>query len=170
MTELQQIKQKTGCTNNECSCATCQQMCERSPCLGTPQDILRLINNGYGQELAQTTWISGLPHGIPPVQMTQILFKKIVPLGNSNATGEGCLMYHNGLCKLHTAQLKPMEGYLSTCDKDKILKLLDKGFEFLPFAIARLWLQPENKKTVQLINYYINLRDDTEENLAEPRL
>ena len=45
-TALQRIIRKTGRRPVECRCRLCRQQC-RIPCLGTPEDILRLLKAGY---------------------------------------------------------------------------------------------------------------------------
>ena len=52
-TALQRIIRKTGRRPVECRCRLCRQQC-RIPCLGTPEDILRLLKAGYRERLATT--------------------------------------------------------------------------------------------------------------------
>lgn len=47
-TQLQRIIRKTGRKPIQCKCKLCKQQCH-TPCLGTPQDVLRLIEAGYRQ-------------------------------------------------------------------------------------------------------------------------
>ena len=58
-TALQRIIRKTGRRPVECRCRLCRQQC-RIPCLGTPEDILRLLKAGYRERLAPTRWAVGL--------------------------------------------------------------------------------------------------------------
>ena len=41
-TQLQRIIRKTGRKPVQCKCQLCKQQCH-TPCLGTPQDILKII-------------------------------------------------------------------------------------------------------------------------------
>ena len=47
MTEHENIKKETFSSENSCSCNECKKMCTVAPCMGTPSDILRIINNGF---------------------------------------------------------------------------------------------------------------------------
>lgn len=64
-TALQRIIRKTGRRPVECRCRLCRQQC-RIPCLGTPEDILRLLKAGYRERLAPTRWAVGLLLGKIP--------------------------------------------------------------------------------------------------------
>ena len=57
-TSLQRIMRKTGRRPIECKCQKCKQQC-KTPCLGTPEDILRLIKAGYKDRLAPKYILSG---------------------------------------------------------------------------------------------------------------
>ena len=100
---LHRIMRKTGRKPVECRCKACQAQC-KTPCLGTPDDILRLIGAGYGERLKMTYWCVGMLLGkinysIPMVQAIQ--------------TDKGCTFFHDGRCELHAKGLKPTEGRLS---------------------------------------------------------
>ena len=82
-TQLQRIIRKTGRKPIQCKCKLCKQQCH-TPCLGTPQDVLRLIEAGYKDRLAATEWYV-----------------------------DWCTFYKDGLCELHDSGLKPTEGKLS---------------------------------------------------------
>lgn len=95
---------KTGRKPTECKCQLCKQQCH-TPCLGTPEDILRLIEAGYADRLAMTEWWAGVVMGVTdhPITMIQAVL---------GADG-WCTFYHDGLCELHDKGLKPTEGRLS---------------------------------------------------------
>ena len=102
-TQLQKIIRKTGRKPIQCKCKECQQQCH-TPCLGTPQDILKLIKAGYADRLAWTEWAAGMAMGCTDhiVGMVQAIQK------------DGwCTFFHDGLCELHDKGLKPTEGKLS---------------------------------------------------------
>ena len=74
-TALQRIIRKTGRKVVECRCAACRAQC-RTPCLGTPEDILRILKAGYKERLSPTLWGVGLvlgrlPYAVPMVQARQ---------------------------------------------------------------------------------------------------
>ena len=88
---------------SQCKCKLCQQQCH-TPCLGTPNDILRLIEAGYKDRLEPTIWGAGMVMGTTdhPIPMIQ-----------AKIEGEWCTFFHDGLCELHNLGLKPTEGKLS---------------------------------------------------------
>ena len=84
-------------------------MCQRTPCLGTPQDILALIDAGYADKVCYTEWAAGmvLGHIDRPIPMVQI---KSISVGKHDGC---CVFFHDGKCELHESGLKPTEGKLS---------------------------------------------------------
>jgi hypothetical protein len=103
--ERDYIAQACGYQPVSCACQECEAMCRRTPCLGTPSDILRIINNGYGLELAATMWLSGIYYNLPPGTMVQ--FK-----GASKFDGACIMLDKHNRCQLHHTGLKPTEGQL----------------------------------------------------------
>ncbi len=108
MRDIDKIIEVSGATPNECSCSKCAQMCRRSPCLGTPQEILNLMNAGYMDNLIPTTWAAGLQWGLPLIDMVQIRMNE--------KTGHCSLLTADNKCMLHGTGLKPSEGVLATCN------------------------------------------------------
>lgn len=100
---MQRIIRKTGRKPIQCKCKSCQQQC-RTTCLGTPQDMLKLVKAGYADRLVFTEWWAGVVMGCTdhPVMMLQ-----------ANTEGGWCTFFHDGLCELHDKGLKPTEGKLS---------------------------------------------------------
>ncbi len=98
------IMRKSGRKPMACGCAKCQSQCH-IPCLGTPEDILKLIEAGYADRLAPTEWAAGMIMGVcdQPVYMLQ---------ARQEDNGY-CTFFHNGLCELHDKGLNPTEGRLS---------------------------------------------------------
>ena len=57
-TTIEKIIRITGRKPVSCQCALCKSQCQRTPCLGTPQDILALIervNQKYGNTIVIVT-------------------------------------------------------------------------------------------------------------------
>jgi len=108
-------------------------MCQTCPCLGTPADILRLINNGYIYQLSITGWATGLQFGVPLIPMIQ---------PKQLANGHCAFLTADKLCSLHNANLKPTEG-----------KLAKHYVPSYPIAlkIAKMWQDPEQEHTMNLI-------------------
>lgn len=138
-TTLQRIIRKTGRKPTACKCAICKEQC-RTPCLGTPEDILRLIKAGYGNRLKLTQWCVGMLVGKIPYPITMI---------QAQLEDNGyCTFFHDGLCELHDLGLKPTEGKLSS-------HILSKdNFQFsksLSWNVAKEWLSEKNITTIEEI-------------------
>ena len=112
-TQLQRIIRKTGRKPCECKCSLCRMQCH-TPCLGTPQDIERLIDAGYADRLAPTLWGAGIIMGVIDIP---------IPMIQAVAGDEYCIFYHNGLCELHDKGLKPTEGRLSHHSTRRCVKM-----------------------------------------------
>lgn len=138
-TSLQRIMRKTGRKPIECKCQKCKQQC-KTPCLGTPEDILRLINAGYKERLAITHWWVGIARG-------KLDFPVIMIQARQEENGY-CTFYHDGLCELHDLGLKPTEGRLS---HHSITKENFKFGKSLSWNVAKEWMEMRNGDTVQEI-------------------
>lgn len=112
---------------SECRCARCVQMCRNAPCLGTPQDIERLMDAGHYVRLRPTRWTAGRGNGVPEIRMIQV----------ERTKGGACAMLANGRCTLHAAGLKPTEGVLACHEAVR----LD---ESPTYAVALTWIQECN--------------------------
>lgn len=135
MNSAQLIASMTPARPHDCACQTCQKLCEHTPCLGTPQDIARLILDGFAPVLAKTLWLAGARFGLPAISMVQIAAR---PSG-------ACPLLNSGKCTIHP--IKPTGGKLATHTP-------------LPFAInpdlavALTWLLPANRT---LVNQLLSL-------------
>jgi hypothetical protein len=128
---VERIVEKSGRKLTECQCEQCKSQC-RTPCLGTPEDILRLIKAGYMDKVAITDWAFGMAIGeIPfPIRMVQPI-----------KMGKGCVFFKDGLCELHTLGLKPTEGKLSHHT------LQEENLNFrksLTWNVAKEWIDTRN--------------------------
>lgn len=135
-TALQRIMRKTGRKPIECRCKMCQTQC-KTPCIGTPDDILKLIDAGYGDRLKMTYWCVGLIMG---------KINYMVPMVQAIQTDDGCTFFHNGRCELHAKGLKPTEGRLSyhTITKENI-----KFGRMLSWNVVQEWLSFDNIEKVE---------------------
>lgn len=106
ITTFEKIQEVTGRKSSDCACNSCRMQCTQTPCLGTPEDILKLLMAGYGERLVVTIWAAGIFMGVVdhPIEI-------IAPLYDS--TKGACTFFNNGLCELHDKGLKPTEGKLS---------------------------------------------------------
>lgn len=136
MSALERIMQVTGRTPTECRCPVCRSYCQ-TPCLGTPEDIRRLLDAGYAPHLTPTYWCVGMLFGVMkhPVLMVQLI-----------RGSKGCVLLQDGLCKLHELGLKPMEGRLS----HHIITEENLSFhKSLSWNVAKKWLRPENEQDIR---------------------
>jgi hypothetical protein len=121
----EEIVEITGKPVHSCSCTKCKDMCTKTPCLGTPENILKLIEAGYKNMLMQITWAAGYQHGIPYIDM-------VVPRTKSGTME--CIFHENGKCKLHDSGLKPIEGKIASCTS-----VHTDANTYPPFVIAKTW-------------------------------
>ena len=138
-TSLQRIIRKTGRSPIECKCQKCKQQC-KTPCLGTPEDILRLIKAGYKERLAITHWWVGIARG-------KLDFPVIMIQARQEENGY-CTFFRDGLCELHDLGLKPTEGRLS---HHSITKENFKFGKSLSWNVAKEWMDMRNGEIVEEI-------------------
>ena len=88
-TTFEKIQQATGRKSSSCACNSCRMQCTKTPCLGTPEDILKLIMAGYGERLAVTVWAAGILMGVTerPVEIIAPLY---------DASKRSCTFFNNG--------------------------------------------------------------------------
>lgn len=136
--QLQRIETRTKRKPTQCNCERCKSMCH-TPCLGTPQDILRLIEAGYADKVAYSEWAVGIILGFTPY---------VIPMVQIEEKNGWCVFYHDGRCELHDKGLKPTEGILASHDlnPDEL-----KPEHNLTFSVAREWVREENLKIVKEI-------------------
>jgi hypothetical protein len=126
-------------TPNECSCDRCVALCRKVPCIGTPQEIERLMDAGHGPFLRFTEWVAGYVDGVPRIRMIQ--------LGNTRA---GCPMLQDGKCTLHAPGLKPTEGVRATCKERLFIH------ESATLAVALTWLLECNVDVIRRLSARMN--------------
>ena len=127
----QRIIRKTGRKPSHCLCELCKAQCHM-PCLGTPQDMLKLVEAGYGKRLAYTEWAAGIVMGCTD---------KVIPMVQAKVENDWCTFYHDGLCELHDKGLKPTEGKLShhTIRMDNWTKK-----KSISWNVAKEWMDDRN--------------------------
>ena len=146
-TSLQRVMRASGRVPIQCMCSQCKNQC-RTPCLGTPEDIERIIDAGYADRLALTQWAAGIFIGVinVPVPMIQPVARK-----------EYCAFLENGLCILHDKGLKPTEGRLShhTIKKDNFNPAMS-----IAWNVTKEWLMPENREVIsRILKKFVNARN-----------
>ncbi len=126
------IMQKSGRKPTACSCDKCKSQC-RIPCLGTPEDIGRLIDAGYKDRLAPTSWLAGMLMGVTD---------RAIDMVQAKVENGWCTFYHDGLCELHDNGLKPTEERLS---HHSIRVDNFKPKKSLSWLVAKEWLPLQNE-------------------------
>lgn len=139
-TTLQRIARESECKPSECSCTICQSMC-RTPCLGTPEDIERLVDAGYADRLVPTEWGVGMIVGLisRPIYMLQ-----------AETVNGWCTFFHNGLCELHSRGLKPIEGKLAH-HTDPIIHGNQRISLNVAWLVAKEWMKETNLPIIERI-------------------
>jgi hypothetical protein len=140
--EEQFVWRITGNTPVDCVCDKCINLCKKSPCTGTPAEILRLINNGFIHRIQPAFYAAYVLH---PITMYTVCFDQ--------AKGS-CSFLLNDRCELHTVGLKSMEGRMTDCR----IPRRPKGKIPLPYAVALTWTVQENAKTIKLIQKAMSKR------------
>lgn len=135
------IMRKSGRKPTSCQCTKCQEQCH-TPCLGTPEDIRKLIEAGYTDRLSPTEWVVGMIMGVcdHPVYMIQ-----------ANIEDNGyCTFFKDGKCELHDIGLKPTEGRLS----HHSIKLDNfNPRKSLSWLIAKEWLDGSDADIGKIVEY-----------------
>lgn len=118
-------------TENECSCEKCKSMC-KTPCVGTPDDMMKLINAGYSERLSRTGWAAGIMLGTH-----HKIIDIIAPLKDLEK-GRCTFQTDEGLCELHDMGLKPTEGRFASC-RDKKFEDKNQLFETPLYKCIAEW-------------------------------
>lgn len=130
-----------------CRCKLCRSQCEDTPCIGTPLDIKRLIDNGYADRLlitynASAMLVGQLDH---PVKMIATDFRN----------GKCPFFTADRLCELHDLGLKPLEGRLSH-HSTTIGNF--RPHRSIAVNILKEWESPDNAELVkELFSHYENV-------------
>lgn len=120
-----------------CRCNLCRAQCENTPCLGTPMDIKKLINNGYAGRLEVTHNYSGMFLG---------MIDHPVSVVSPRTPGGKCAIFtKERLCELHDLGLKPLEGRLSHHSTELGTFRRHRS---IGVNILKEWENPDNKELV----------------------
>lgn len=141
---IDKIMRATGRYPVDCDCPHCRRQC-LTPCLGTPEDIWRLIEAGYEKDLRVTFWAVGMLVGKVPFP---------IPMVQPLQTGHGCVFWEGGLCRLHGSGLKPTEGRLSYHTLTEENVCFEKS---LSWNVAKEWLDTANIPLVTKILRRMNI-------------
>lgn len=136
----------TGHKPTECACTACKKQCTIAPCLGTPQDIERLIDAGYGDRIRPTYWAAG----ILLLATDRIIFMYQAEF----IDGKGCVFLKDTLCQLHDKGLKPLEGRLSYH-----VNKLETHEQNIAWQVAKEWIDPANNEVIERIVHKLNKKN-----------
>ena len=164
LSPLQRIMQRTGRRPTECRCQLCKRQCH-TPCLGTPQDILRLMDAGYTDRLSPTLWAAGVMMGVVsqpvPLIQAQCLDGAWGGLLDVGADSHCTFYTADGLCELHDKGLKPTEGRLS----HHSIRLDNfRASRSISWAVVQEWLSPDNADVVaEVVRRYEEYQNNIKE-------
>ena len=129
-----------------CTCDVCKKMCLR-PCWPAPDEVLKLIEAGYGPQLMLDYWVveSGDIYLVCPASAGYE--GKMAPHRPPH-----CTFNHNFLCDLHDLDLKPLEGRMADCKRSQ---------PDLHKKMADLWDSVEGQTVVKVWKekFYVNQDD-----------
>lgn len=138
-TTFERIIRRTGRKPVSCKCKLCKQQCRMCPCLGTPEDIERIIDAGFADRLAWTDWCTGMMMGATPYP---------IPMVQAQQTDAGCIFLRDGLCELHDKGLKPTEGKLSHHTTKLETFTVRKS---IAWNVAKEWIDSHNADTIRRV-------------------
>jgi hypothetical protein len=136
MKDFEKIKAATNSDVVNCSCGTCKKMCRTECCIGTPEDIVKIAEAGYVDNLSISQYAVGVYYGeLPMIQMIQPKFLR--------DKGRCSFLNDDGLCMLHDIGLKPTEGKLADCKSGPT-----PYNESANYHTAVTWLDDKNVKHI----------------------
>jgi hypothetical protein len=117
----------------------------KTPCLGTPQDIEKIIDAGHGDRIKATDWAVGIMLGVTS-DIVKMYQAQHLPFA-------GCTFFNEGLCQLHDKGLKPTEGRLS----HHSVKVDNYNHrKHISWNVAKEWLNPDNAEVIKRIEQKLN--------------
>jgi Fe-S-cluster containining protein len=131
---------------DSCTCNKCVSMCSR-PCWGTPKELKKIIDSGYGEKLMLDYWckIDGDLY---------LLCGALVGYEGRSAPyipfGTCTFLNKDNLCDIYT--LRPMEARIASCNPKQ--KFDAKEYRH---SLAKLWQKKEGQQIIndwkKLVNY-----------------
>lgn len=122
----------------QCACERCSRMCQ-GPCCGTPQEMRKIIEAGFGGRLMFDEGPGG-PDLLKPA--LRGFEGEYAPW--QTRSEDGCTFWKDGLCELHDIGLKPIQGRLAHHDLSEG-ETVEIGLE-----ISDSWKGPEAENVIQL--------------------
>lgn len=158
------MKAKTFFDNAElpaCNCSSGVRMCHTTPCIGTVDDIERLIDAGYAKDLMLDWWVGQRTADDTASSITKSKNDKESIAGKNNPFSDdlpylapalvgresqaapfgktgSCTLLKDNKCSVHDKGLKPLQGKFACCkskavylDKDGDQVILDERIPIL---------------------------------------
>lgn len=141
MKQVETLEELEAYNKIECACEVCRKFCEFRPCWGTPEEIKRLIESGFGGRLMLDWFSDETPAGRDILILTPAIMgaegqpAPFSPLGK-------CTFLKNNLCEIH--HLKPIEGRASS-------HLMRNELNKTHLILAKCW---ETAEAQALIEYW----------------
>lgn len=164
----------------ECpGCARGVRMCYHTPCIGTVDDLERLIDAGYAKKLMLDYWC-GIPeeHSSPDREnpfTSDVMYLVPAITGLEGKTAPfarhgKCTMLVDNQCSIHASGLKPIQGKLACCKVERLYKD-DKGQdqdidERMP--ILHTWNTQRGKDLIKRWREEINFEGELKEEQTGP--
>lgn len=116
------------------------ELCERMACFGTPSEIAKLINAGYGNALRGV-----MVEGIGISQGGRVSSQKF-PMVQLSHDQNGCAMHKNGKCLLMESGLTPAMGMVHLLTNGVMDDLIKEAM--IPGMVME-WVDSDNRDAVR---------------------
>ena len=137
ITEQEIIERLERCVGRtECSCERCRGACMKVPCIGTPWDMLRIMESSKENVGKVSLTINAAPW---EGELTDSPVIMVAPKTNEDGS---CVFLENGMCSIH--EIKPIEGrysYHEPTGKEKGLDIVDMIQNSTIVLISKSWIQ-----------------------------
>lgn len=137
ITEQEIIERLERCVGRtECSCEKCRSACMKVPCIGTPWDMLRIMESSKENIGKVSLTINAAPW---EGELTDSPVIMVAPKTNEDGS---CVFLENGMCSIH--EIKPIEGrysYHEPTEKEKGLDIVDMIQNSTIVLISKSWIQ-----------------------------
>lgn len=122
----------------ECSCEKCRAACMKIPCIGTPWDVLRIMESSEENKGKMSMTINAAPWEKGVTDSPIIM---VAPKVNEDGS---CAFLKDGMCSIH--EIKPIEGkysYHEPTEKEKKLDVVDLIQNSTITLISKSWTQED---------------------------
>lgn len=131
---IERLERYVGRT--ECSCERCRSACMKVPCIGTPWDMLRIMESSEENMGKVSLTINAAPW---EGELTDSPVIMVAPKTNEDGS---CVFLEDGMCSIHG--IKPIEGrysYHEPTGKEKGLDIVDMIQNSTIVLISKSWIQ-----------------------------